>query len=299
MALLLDQYGHGNELLERIAARRDFLVKRSVWSIGGDGWAYDIGYGGLDHILASGEDINIFVMDTEVYSNTGGQSSKATPAGCVAKLNAAGKKTRKKDLGLMAMTYGNVYVAQIAMGADYNQTLRAMTEAEKYRGPSLLIAYAPCVSHGIKTGMGTSIQEERKAVDAGYWHLYRFNPELRKEGKPFIFDSGKIKTKGFKEFIQGEIRYSQLMNVFPERALKCLNLPSSMPVRGAKGTGGFRGTLFKKEGLTAFFLFLVAVNIFFGIPDINFVGLAYLGNRFVFFHIGPGGSIMSFHCFRA
>ncbi len=225
VALLLEQYGHGNELLERIAARRDFLVKRSVWSIGGDGWAYDIGYGGLDHVLASGEDINTFVMDTEVYSNTGGQSSKATPAGCVAKLNAAGKKTRKKDLGLMAMTYGNVYVAQLAMGADYNQTLRAMTEAEKYRGPSLLIAYAPCVSHGIKTGMGTSIQEEKKAVDAGYWHLYRFNPELRKEGKnPFIFDSGKIKTKGFKEFIQGEIRYSQLMNVFPERAPEMFKL---------------------------------------------------------------------------
>ncbi|HHX73800.1 MAG TPA: pyruvate:ferredoxin (flavodoxin) oxidoreductase, partial [Firmicutes bacterium] len=204
--------------IREIMKRKDFLVKKSVWAIGGDGWAYDIGYGGLDHVLASGDDINIFVMDTEVYSNTGGQSSKATPAASVAKLAAAGKKTRKKDLGLMAMTYGNVYVAQVAMGADMNQTLKAMVEAESYPGPSLIIAYAPCISHGIKSGMGTSILEEKRAVEAGYWHLYRFNPALRREGKnPFILDSKEPKAD-FLEFIQGEIRYSQLQNVFPQHA---------------------------------------------------------------------------------
>jgi pyruvate-ferredoxin/flavodoxin oxidoreductase len=143
---------------------------------GGDGWAYDIGYGGLDHVIASGDDINLFVMDTEIYSNTGGQASKSTQTGAVAKLAAAGKSTRKKDLAVMAMTYGNVYVTQIAMGADMNQTIKAITEAERYQGPSLIIAYAPCVSHGIKSGMGTSLAEEKKAVDCGYWQLFRFNP---------------------------------------------------------------------------------------------------------------------------
>jgi pyruvate-ferredoxin/flavodoxin oxidoreductase len=157
-------------------------------------------------------------MDTEIYSNTGGQASKSTQTGAVAKLAAAGKSTRKKDLAVMAMTYGNVYVTQIAMGADMNQTIKAITEAERYHGPSLIIAYAPCVSHGIKTGMGTSLAEEKKAVDCGYWQLFRFNPELRKEGKnPFILDS-KEPTGDYKEFLQGEIRYSQLKNMYPERA---------------------------------------------------------------------------------
>jgi pyruvate-ferredoxin/flavodoxin oxidoreductase len=211
------------------------LVKRSIWSVGGDGWAYDIGYGGLDHVLASGEDINIFVMDTEVYSNTGGQSSKATPTASVAKLAAAGKKTRKKDLGLMAMSYGYVYVAQIAMGADMNQAMKAILEAESYPGPSLIIAYAPCISHGIKTGMGTSIMEEKKAVEAGYWHLYRYNPALREEGKnPFILDS-RAPTEDYIEFIKGEIRYSQLMNVFPEKAEHLFELAEQHAKdRGAK-----------------------------------------------------------------
>lgn len=207
-----------NPYLSEFKTLKDFLVKKSVWAFGGDGWAYDIGYGGLDHVISSGEDVNIFVMDTEVYSNTGGQCSKSTPAGAVAKLCASGKKQRKKDLGLMAMTYGNVYVAQIAMGADMNQTLKAITEAEQFKGPSLIIAYSPCVSHGIKSGMGTSIREEKKAVEAGYWHLYRYNPDLIKDAKnPFQLDSKEPKGD-FKEFIQGEIRYSQLKNVFPEEA---------------------------------------------------------------------------------
>ncbi len=208
----------GNSIMIEILALRDYLVKPSVWAIGGDGWAYDIDYGGLDHVIAMGDDVNLFVMDTEVYSNTGGQSSKSTPTGAVAKLAAAGKNTRKKDLGLMAMTYGNVYVAQIAMGADMNQTIKAITEAEQYQGPSLIIAYSPCVSHGIKTGMGTSLMEEKKAVECGYWQLYRFNPDLRKEGKnPFVLDS-KEPTGDYQEFLKGEIRYSQLNNAFPRRA---------------------------------------------------------------------------------
>ncbi len=186
--------------------------------IGGDGWAYDIGFGGLDQVLASGDDVNIFVMDTEIYSNTGGQCSKSTPTGAIAKFAAAGKKIKKKDLGLMAISYGYVYVAQIAMGANMNHTIKTIAEAEAYKGPSLIIAYAPCISHGIKTGMGTSIAEEKKAVESGYWHLYRYNPMLKKEGKnPFILDS-KEPTKPFKEFIQGEVRYSSLMNVFPDIA---------------------------------------------------------------------------------
>lgn len=211
-------------IIKEIMARKDYLIKRSFWAIGGDGWSYDIDFGGVDHVLSTGDDINLFVMDTEVYSNTGGQSSKSTPTACVAKFAAAGKKTPKKDLGLMAMTYGYVYVAQISMGADLNQTIKAIAEAEKYKGPSLIIAYSPCVSHGIKTGMSTSILEEKKAVESGYWHLYRFNPDLRKEGKnPFILDS-KEPTGSFKDFIHGEVRYSQLMNVFPEIADSMYNL---------------------------------------------------------------------------
>jgi len=214
----------GNKLIEEIVSRKDNLVKKSYWAIGGDGWAYDIGFGGLDHVLASGDDINIFVMDTEIYSNTGGQCSKSTPTASVAKLAAAGKKVRKKDLGLIAMSYGYVYVAQIAMGADMNQTIKAIKEAENYNGPSLIIAYSPCISHGIKTGMGTSIMEERKAVETGYWQLYRYNPDLRKEGKnPFILDS-KDPVGSYKDFIHGEVRYSQLMNVFPDIAAEMFEL---------------------------------------------------------------------------
>jgi len=205
-------------ILREIMDRKDFLIKKSIWLIGGDGWAYDIGFGGLDHVIASGDDVNLFVMDTEVYSNTGGQSSKSTPTAAVAKFAAAGKKIRKKDLGLMAMSYGYVYVAQIAMGANMNQTIKAITEAERYKGPSLIIAYSPCINHGIKTGMGTSIMEEKRAVEAGYWHLYRYNPDLKKEGKnPFILDS-KEPSSSFKDFLQGEIRFSSLMNVFPDIA---------------------------------------------------------------------------------
>ena len=207
-----------DKVLSEILEKKDFLVKKSVWILGGDGWAYDIGYGGVDHVLASGDDVNLFVMDTEVYSNTGGQSSKATPTAAVAKFAAAGKKVRKKDLGMMAISYGYVYVAQIAMGANMNQTIKAIAEAESYKGPSLIIAYSPCVNHGIKSGMGTSIFEEKRAVDAGYWHLYRYNPALKDEGKnPFILES-KEPTAPFKDFIGGEVRYSQLMNVFPDIA---------------------------------------------------------------------------------
>ena len=212
-----------NKIINEILEKKDYLVKKSHWIIGGDGWAYDIGYGGLDHVLSTGDDVNLFVMDTEIYSNTGGQSSKATPTAAIAKFAAAGKKVRKKDLGLMAMSYGYVYVAQIALGANMNQAIKAITEAESYKGPSLIIAYAPCISHGIKTGMGTSIKEEKKAVEAGYWHLYRYNPQLKEQGKnPFILDS-KEPTGSFKEFIQGEIRYSSLMNVFPEMAEEMFN----------------------------------------------------------------------------
>ncbi|KEI91532.1 pyruvate:ferredoxin (flavodoxin) oxidoreductase [Clostridium botulinum] len=209
-----------NPILNEIIEKKDYLIKKSHWMIGGDGWAYDIGFGGLDHVLASGDDVNIFVMDTEIYSNTGGQCSKSTQTGAIAKFAAAGKKIKKKDLGLMAMSYGYVYVAQIAMGANMNHTIKTIAEAEAYKGPSLIIAYAPCISHGIKTGMGTSIAEEKKAVESGYWHLYRYNPMLKEEGKnPFILDS-REPTKSFKEFIQGEVRYSSLMNIFPGIAEK-------------------------------------------------------------------------------
>lgn len=205
-------------IIKEIFGLRDHLVKKSIWIIGGDGWAYDIGYGGLDHVIASGEDVNILVLDTEVYSNTGGQASKATPTAAVAKFAASGKKIRKKDLGLMAIVYGYVYVAKVALGADMNHFVKAVTEAEAYKGPSVIICYAPCISHGIKAGMGSSVRQQKKAVEAGYWHLYRYNPELKKHGKnPFILDS-KEPTESFKEFIHGEVRYSQIMNVFPELA---------------------------------------------------------------------------------
>ena len=203
--------------LNEIYEHRDFLVKRSQWIFGGDGWAYDIGFGGLDHVLASGEDINVLVFDTEVYSNTGGQSSKSTPTAAIAQFASGGKETCKKDLGVMMMSYGYVYVAQIAMGADKNQTLTAIAEAEAYPGPSLIIAYAPCVNHGIRGGMKSQLQAKR-AVEAGYWSLYRYNPQLKKQGKkPFQLDS-KEPTASFQDFLQSEVRYSALKRQFPDKA---------------------------------------------------------------------------------
>ena len=196
-----------------VLANKDLLVKKSQWIFGGDGWAYDIGYGGLDHVLAQDQDVNVLVLDTEVYSNTGGQASKATPTGPIAKFAAAGKRTGKKDLGMMAMSYGYVYVAKVCMGADKNQLMKAITEAEAYKGPSLIIAYAPCINHGIN--MGKSQEEAKKAVEAGYWPLYRYNPDLAKEGKnPFILDSKPAKTD-YKDFIMGEVRYASLKKLFP------------------------------------------------------------------------------------
>ena len=207
-----------NKIIERIKSLKDYLVKKSVWIYGGDGWAYDIGFSGVDHVLASGDDINIIVFDTEVYSNTGGQSSKATPLAAVAKFAASGKKVRKKDLGLMMTTYGYVYVAQVAMGANQAQTLKAIKEAESYHGPSLIIAYAPCINHGLKAGMGKTQRREKEAVASGYWHLWRFNPLLKEEGKnPFSLDS-KDPTESFQEFLQGEVRYASLKKAFPEDA---------------------------------------------------------------------------------
>jgi pyruvate-ferredoxin/flavodoxin oxidoreductase len=207
-------------IVKEIAANNDFLIKPSTWVLGGDGWAYDIGYGGLDHVLASGEDINILVFDTEVYSNTGGQSSKSTPTGAVAKFAAAGKRIKKKDLGMIAASYGYVYVAQVCMGADQNQLIKAFAEAEAYQGPSLIIAYAPCINHGIKVGMRYSQQEGKKAVEAGYWQLYRYNPLLKEQGKnPFVLDS-KDPTGNFRDFILGEVRYASLAKLFPEEAEK-------------------------------------------------------------------------------
>lgn len=211
------EYSTTDEIKE-IYDNKDFLVKRSNWIFGGDGWAYDIGYGGVDHVLASGEDVNLFVFDTEVYSNTGGQSSKATPAAAIAKFAASGKKTKKKDLGMMAMSYGYVYVAQVSMGADKNQTLKAIAEAEAYPGPSLIIGYSPCINHGLRSGMGKTQLEGKKAVECGYWNLYRFNPVLKEEGKnPFILDS-KEPTSDFREFLMGEVRYNSLAKQFPEAA---------------------------------------------------------------------------------
>ncbi|MFO7810217.1 MAG: pyruvate:ferredoxin (flavodoxin) oxidoreductase, partial [Candidatus Delongbacteria bacterium] len=207
------------KIIDEIKDLDQYLVKKSVWIFGGDGWAYDIGYGGLDHVLASGDDVNVLVMDTEVYSNTGGQSSKATPVGAVAKFAASGKKIRKKDLGMMAMTYGYVYVAQVAMGASQAQYFKAIKEAEAYPGPSLIIAYAPCINHGLRSGMGKSQKEEKLAVESGYWHLYRYNPSLEEEGKnPFTLDSKEPQWDKFQEFLKGEVRYTSLVKTFPEEA---------------------------------------------------------------------------------
>ncbi|MBO8135489.1 pyruvate:ferredoxin (flavodoxin) oxidoreductase [Dickeya fangzhongdai] len=215
---LLEHEKGDDPVLNRLYQNRDYLAKRSQWIFGGDGWAYDIGFGGLDHVLASGEDINVLVFDTEVYSNTGGQSSKSTPAAAMAKFAAEGKRTRKKDLGLMAMSYGYVYVAQVAMGADKAQTLRAIAEAEAHPGPSLVIAYAACINHGLKAGMGCSQRETKKAVEAGYWNLYRFNPQLQAAGKnPFTLDSDEPEAD-FQDFLMGEVRYSALRRQYPEQA---------------------------------------------------------------------------------
>ncbi len=208
----------GCDAAKEILKDKDYLSKKSVWIFGGDGWAYDIGFGGLDHVIASGEDVNILVFDTEVYSNTGGQSSKATPTGAIAQFAAAGKEVKKKDLAQIAMTYGYVYVAQVAMGADYNQCVKAFHEAESYHGPSLIIAYAPCINHGIKTGMSTAQTEIKRAVEAGYWHTFRFDPRLTLEGKnPFHLDS-KAPGASYKDFIMGEVRYNALARQNPERA---------------------------------------------------------------------------------
>jgi pyruvate-ferredoxin/flavodoxin oxidoreductase len=208
-----------DDILALMYGERDMFTKPSHWIMGGDGWAYDIGYGGLDHVLAMGHDVNVLVLDTEVYSNTGGQSSKSTPIGSVAKFAESGKKTVKKDLGLMAMSYGYVYVASVAMGANKNQFLKAVKEAESYPGPSLIIAYAPCINHGIKAGgMGKTQEEEKKAVDAGYWFLYRYDPRLKDEGKnPFQLDS-KEPSADIHEFLMGEVRYHTLTLSFPEEA---------------------------------------------------------------------------------
>ncbi|MFO7637515.1 MAG: pyruvate:ferredoxin (flavodoxin) oxidoreductase [Clostridia bacterium] len=207
-----------NEIIMELRGKADYMTKRSQWILGGDGWAYDIGFGGLDHVLALREDVNVLVFDTEVYSNTGGQASKATPTGSVAKFAAAGKPLKKKDLGLIAMTYGYIYVAQVAMGANQSQFVKAVQEAESYPGPSLIIAYSPCISHGIKIGMGSTQQQEKNAVEAGYWHLYRYNPLLKEQGKnPFILDS-KEPSENYKEFLMGESRYTSLKITFPDRA---------------------------------------------------------------------------------
>ena len=211
-------------LLSEIESRKDYLVKRSQWILGGDGWAYDIGYGGLDHVLASGENVNVLVFDTEIYSNTGGQASKSTPVAAMAKFAAAGKRSKKKDLGMMAMSYGNVYVAQVGMGADKNQLMKAIIEAEKHDGPSLIIAYSPCISHGIKEGMGRAQANIEKAVKAGYWHLYRYNPQLKAEGKnPFTLDS-KEPTESFREFLMGQVRYAAIAKQYPDVAEELFNM---------------------------------------------------------------------------
>ena len=208
------------ELVKKTLVDKDELAKKSMWIFGGDGWAYDIGFGGLDHVIASGENVNVLVFDTEVYSNTGGQASKATPVGSVAQFAAAGKAVKKKDLAAIAMSYGYVYVAQCAMGADNNQVLKAMVEAESYNGPSLVICYAPCINHGIKGGMGIAQLEEKKAVEAGYWNIFRYDPRLADEGKnPFMLD-GKAPSASYRDFIMGEVRYNSLTRSFPERAEK-------------------------------------------------------------------------------
>ena len=210
----------GCDKAQEILKEKEFLSKKSQWILGGDGWAYDIGYGGLDHVLAANKDVNVFVFDTEVYSNTGGQASKSTNLGAIAQFAAAGKDVKKKDLAAIAMSYGYIYVAQVAMGADMNQCVKAIQEAESYNGPSLVIGYAPCINHGIRKGMSKAMEEEKLAVQSGYWHLFRFDPRKAIEGKnPFTLDS-KAPTKEYQEFIMGESRYINLKKQNPERAAK-------------------------------------------------------------------------------
>ena len=219
-ALIAALEADGSDAAKAVLKDKDYLSKKSQWVFGGDGWSYDIGFGGVDHILASGKDINVCVFDTEVYSNTGGQSSKATPTGAVAQFAAAGKETRKKDMASIMMSYGDVYVAQVAMGADYNQCIKAFAEAEAYHGPSIVLCYAPCINHGIKKGMAKAQTEEQLAVEAGYWHLFRYNPALKAEGKnPFTLDS-KAPTGEYEAFLDGEVRYNSLKRANPERAAK-------------------------------------------------------------------------------
>ena len=219
MALIPLLTSENTEFAKELLSLRQYLIKKSIWIIGGDGWAYDIGYGGLDHVIASGEDINILVLDTEVYSNTGGQASKSTPVGAIAKFAASGKKVRKKDLGAMAMTYGYVYVSQVSMGANNSQLFRAVKEAESYNGPSLIIAYAPCINHGLKLGMGKVEEEMDRAVASGYWQLYRYNPINGNEGKnPFTLDSKEPDWSSFQGFLASEVRYSSLQKMFPDEA---------------------------------------------------------------------------------
>ena len=214
----------GCDICNKLLEYKHFIPSRSQWIFGGDGWAYDIGYGGLDHVLASGENVNVLVLDTEVYSNTGGQSSKSTPAGAIAKFAASGKRIRKKDLGMMAISYGYVYVAQVAMGASPVQFFNAIKEAEAYDGPSLIIAYSPCINHGLKAGMGLSQKEEKLAVECGYWHLYRYNPDLEGTDKnPFTLDSKEPDWTKFQDFLKGEVRFASLLKLFPERAQELLD----------------------------------------------------------------------------
>ncbi|MBQ1737640.1 MAG: pyruvate:ferredoxin (flavodoxin) oxidoreductase, partial [Muribaculaceae bacterium] len=217
---ILEAIEHSDNPIDiKVRQLGQYLVKRSQWIIGGDGASYDIGFGGLDHVIASGKNVNILVLDTEVYSNTGGQASKATPIGAIAKFAAAGKRVRKKDLGLIASTYGYVYAAQIAMGADNAQCLKAIREAEAYDGPSIIIAYAPCINHGIKAGMGKAQAEEQAAVACGYWHLWRYNPQLEAEGKnPFTLDSKEPNWDNFENFLKGEVRYASVLKQYPEEA---------------------------------------------------------------------------------
>ena len=214
----LEKEKAGKYELERVYSMKQYLIKRSTWIFGGDGWAYDIGFGGLDHVLAQDENVNVFIFDTEVYSNTGGQPSKATPTAAVGKFATMGKRTKKKDLGMMCMSYGYIYVAQVAMGADPNQFMKAIAEAEAYDGPSIIIGYAPCINHGLKAGQGSSQLEQKRAVDAGYWQLYRYNPDLKDQGKnPFSLDSKEPKAN-FRDFLMGEVRFASLQKVDPDQA---------------------------------------------------------------------------------
>ena len=218
-ALITALQGVPGEDAAYILENKEYLAKKSIWAVGGDGWAYDIGFGGIDHVMAQNRDVNLLVLDTEVYSNTGGQSSKATPTSATAKFSAGGKQVAKKDLGGILMQYGYVYVAQVAMGADQAQTLKALREAEAYPGPSIVVCYCPCLEQHIKAGMGNSQLEMKKAVECGYWHLYRYDPRRIAEGKnPFQLDSPEPDSEKLMDFLMGENRFAALKNNFPEKA---------------------------------------------------------------------------------